>query len=439
VSTANRIADYLESVKAEVLDRWRAEVRKDPEQAAIVKKLDDRELQDHLPLLTDDIIQCLRGQPVRRLEAAAARHGRQRRRDGYQVVPLMRELQIFRQILLSMLDEIKGQFNVDEINSVRDQITAIVDRSMNVSVLQYTQAAEEERNSAQNEASALHQQRDRFLVTLSHELRNQVSPILLGVHLLKSLKLPDSRMIKAVERIERQARHQAILIDDLLDINRFRYGKLRLKREIVDLREPIQHALETLQGDIAAKQLKFEARLPGRPLIASADRTRVAQILINLLNNAIKFTPPGGAITVELTAEKNFAVLSVTDSGVGFDPRLAPQLFGMFFQAEDAQAKSGLGIGLALSRILAEMHGGAIEAHSEGEERRALHGAAARAEGHFRAGSIFQKGASGRRQSRPSRTAGRSAQGPRTRSDRGPQRRPGNQGRAGAEAARLRD
>jgi signal transduction histidine kinase/CheY-like chemotaxis protein len=367
VPTANRIADYLESLKAHVLERWRAEVRNNPEQAETVSKLDDRELQDHLPLLTDDIIQCLRGQPVDRLEGAAARHGRQRRRDGYQVIPLMRELQIFRRVLLSMLDEIKSQFSADQVNSARDQIITIVDRSMNVSVLQYTLAAEEERNSAQNEASALHQQRDRFLVTLSHELRNQVSPILLGVHLLKNLKLPDTRMLKAVERIERQARHQAILIDDLLDINRFRYGKLQLKRESLDLREPVQHALETMQGDVAAKHLKLQAQLPGRPLMASADRTRVAQILINLLTNAIKFTPPGGTISVELKAQEKFAVLSVTDTGLGFDPRLTPQLFGMFFQGEDAQAKSGLGIGLALSKILAEMHGGAIEAYSQGE------------------------------------------------------------------------
>ncbi len=365
--TANRIADCLESLKAHVLERWRAEVRNNPEQAETVSKLDDRELQDHLPLLTDDIIQCLRGQPVDRLEGAAARHGRQRRRDGYQVIPLMRELQIFRRVLLSMLDEIKSQFSADQVNSARDQIITIVDRSMNVSVLQYTLAAEEERNSAQNEATALHQQRDRFLVTLSHELRNQVSPILLGVHLLKNLKLPDTRMLKAVERIERQARHQAILIDDLLDINRFRYGKLQLKRESLDLREPVQHALETMQGDVAAKHLKLQAQLPGRPLMASADRTRVAQILINLLTNAIKFTPPGGTISVELRAQEKFAVLSVTDTGLGFDPRLTPQLFGMFFQGEDAQAKSGLGIGLALSKILAEMHGGAIEAYSQGE------------------------------------------------------------------------
>ena len=117
---------------------------------------------------------------------------------------------------------------------------------MNISVSQYTLMAEGERNSAQGEARELHDQRDRFLATLSHELRNQVSPILLGAQLLKDLKPSDRRMVATIERIERQARHQAILIDDLLDISRFRYGKLQLKREDLDLRVPVQHAIETL-------------------------------------------------------------------------------------------------------------------------------------------------------------------------------------------------
>ena len=143
------------------------------------------------------------------------------------MVVLLRELQIFRRVLTLMVREIVGvDLSNEEVEKKRDLLDDIVDRSMNASVLQYTLAAEGERNTAQGEAKELHDQRDRFLATLSHELRNQVSPILLGAQLLKDLKLSDHRMRTVVERIERQARHQSILIDDLLDISRFRYGKL---------------------------------------------------------------------------------------------------------------------------------------------------------------------------------------------------------------------
>jgi signal transduction histidine kinase len=165
-------------------------------------------------------------------------------------------------VLTGMVQEIVGTDIAQEIQRGRDRIIETIDRSMNVSVLQYTLAAEEERNSAQGEARELHEQRDRFLATLSHELRNQVSPILLGTQVLKGLKSSDRRTEQTVERIERQARHQSILIDDLLDISRFRYGKLQLNREKLDLRVPVQHALETLQNDFQAKQLTLEVSFP---------------------------------------------------------------------------------------------------------------------------------------------------------------------------------
>jgi signal transduction histidine kinase/CheY-like chemotaxis protein len=363
------IADHIQRLADQILDRWREEVRRDPEQFALVHHLDDQELQDHLPALIAKIINLLRGEPADNLEEDAAEHGRQRRALGYSVVPLLRELQIFRQVLLSMVGEIVGAaVSVGEIEQARNLIIEIVDRSMNVSILQYTLAAEEERNSAQDEARELHEQRDRFLVTLSHELRNQVSPILLGVQLLKDLKPADQRMQAAVERIERQARHQAILIDDLLGMSRFRYGKLQLKRENLDLRIPVQHALETFQGDFAAKRLKLEVQLPDQPLFAFADETRIAQVLINLLSNALKFTAAGATVSVELVQQAGAALLTVRDSGVGIPAEILPQLFTMFFQAEapSKAVKSGLGVGLALAKILVELHGGTIQAHSEG-------------------------------------------------------------------------
>jgi CheY-like chemotaxis protein len=176
-------------------------------------------------------------------------------------------------------------------------------------------------------------------------------------------------MQRAVEGIERQARHQAILINDLLDIGRFRYGKLQLERHKLDLRVPVRHAVETFQGDFPAKQLKIEVELPERPLFASADEARIAQVLINLLSNAIKFTPSGGTITVGLAEQAGAAILTVRDTGIGIDAEMIPRLFEMFFQTDEPSkaVTTGLGVGLALAKVLVEMHGGVIEAYSEGQ------------------------------------------------------------------------
>jgi RsbT co-antagonist protein rsbRD N-terminal domain len=160
---AINIATHIEHIKGEILARWREEIRRDPEQAALIHKLDDQELQDHLPGLTEKVIKFLRGEPSENLEDDAARHGRQRRALGYSVVPLLRELQIFRRVLTGMIQEIVGvNVSPEEIERGRNLIVEVVDRSMNISILQYTLAAEEERNSAQGEARELHQQRDRL-------------------------------------------------------------------------------------------------------------------------------------------------------------------------------------------------------------------------------------------------------------------------------------
>lgn len=362
------LADQLERLKDHILDRWRREVRASPEQAALVAHLDDRELQDHLPALTEKIIAILRGEAVPGLEEDAIDHGQQRYQNGYSVVQLLREMQIFRRVLATMAYEIvHPDESAEQIHACRNLITDIIDRSMNASVAQYTLAAEKQRLAAEGEARELHEQRDRFLVTLSHELRNQVSPILLGIQLLKEVRSGDLRMEQVVERIERQARHQAILIDDLLGISRFRYGKLQLRRERLDLRIPLQKAVETFQSDFAVKQLKVQVQLPDQPIIASADETRLGQVFTNLLNNAIKFTLSGGTISIRLAEQDNSAVFAIRDTGVGIASEILPQLFTMFFQASSAVEKTGLGVGLALARILVEMHGGTIEGRSEGE------------------------------------------------------------------------
>jgi CheY-like chemotaxis protein len=152
-------------------------------------------------------------------------------------------------------------------------------------------------------------------------------------------------------------------------MSRFRYGKLQLKREDLDLRVSVQQTVETFQSDFQAKQLKMEVELPEGPLFAYADETRIAQVLTNLLSNAMKFTPASGTITVGLASQGDSAVLTVRDTGVGIDPETLPELFTMFFQSNEPAktVKTGLGVGLALVKVLVELHGGTVNAHSEGQ------------------------------------------------------------------------
>jgi signal transduction histidine kinase len=365
--TQNKIGSGIEG---QILSRWRDQVRCDPDQGRLTHDLDDQELEDHLPALVINVIKALRGEPTRGLEDDAAEHGRQRRGLGFSVVFVLREMQILRRVLTDMVQEIVGESGTaEELERGRNLIIDTVDRSMNLSILQYSLGAEEERNSARGEAKELHGQRDRFLATLSHELRNQLSPILLGLQLLKQLKPTDERLTVIIDRIERQARHQAILIDDLLEISRFRYGKLELKRENIDLRMPVRHAVETLQDEFVVKRIKLEVELLRTPLFAFADQTRIAQVLINLLTNSLKFTPTGGTVSVALVEQEGSAVLTVRDTGVGIAPEVLPRLFTMFFQTNEPPkgVRTGLGVGLAVAKVLVDLHGGTIEAHSEGE------------------------------------------------------------------------
>src|SRR5438552_11136648 len=148
----------IEGLKGQILARWRDEVRRDPEQAVLIHKIGDEELEDHLPGLTDKVIKLLRGEPTERLEEDAAQHGRQRRTIGFSVVPLLREFQILRRILTDMLQEIiEANASAETVERGRNLIIDTIDRSVNASISQHTLAAEKERNSAQGEAREFHE------------------------------------------------------------------------------------------------------------------------------------------------------------------------------------------------------------------------------------------------------------------------------------------
>ena len=233
--------------------------------------------------------------------------------------------------------------------------------------------AEEERatrlaqeQAARQEAETANRTKDEFLAMLGHEIRNPLGAISNAVHVLERLGQPGDATATARGIIARQTLHLARLMDDLLDIGRVMLGKVVLDRKPFDLREVAERTVSTLRegGRLERHHVLFD----GVPAWIDGDTIRVEQIVTNLLTNALKYTPPGGSIDVSVARKGRTAVLRVQDDGLGIGPDLLPRIFDLFVQGQPPtdRAQGGLGIGLTLVKRLTELHGGKIEAHSDG-------------------------------------------------------------------------
>jgi PAS domain S-box-containing protein len=214
--------------------------------------------------------------------------------------------------------------------------------------------------------------KDEFLATLSHELRNPLAPIRTAAQILASPKVTPAQLHWSQGVIRRQVGHMARLLDDLLDVARITRGKLQLKKETVSLRGVIDSAVEAARPLLDARRHRLELRLPAGDPGLVADPLRLSQVLSNLLTNAAKYTDPGGHVTLSATLQDDGALrLSVADDGIGIPPAALAQVFTMFAQVPGTGGRGdgGLGIGLALVRGLVELHGGTIEARSDGPGR----------------------------------------------------------------------
>jgi signal transduction histidine kinase len=228
------------------------------------------------------------------------------------------------------------------------------------------EAANEKRIADELTASA--RRKDRFLAMLSHELRNPLASIVNALRLVQ-LKPEDASATSAMHALaQRQLRHLGRLLDDLLDVARFDQGKIQLRLERIDLAEVVGRAVESARHVIEARRHQLEVRLPDESIMLSADPTRLEQILVNLLNNAAKYTEPGGNIWLSAAREGTQVVVRVRDTGIGMSPEMLKKAFDLFVQADQASDRSqgGLGIGLTLVRRLVKLHGGRITASSAG-------------------------------------------------------------------------
>ncbi|MBI5011312.1 MAG: HAMP domain-containing histidine kinase, partial [Methylocystis sp.] len=229
--------------------------------------------------------------------------------------------------------------------------------------------------TARHEAEAALQDADRrkdeFLATLAHELRNPLTPIRNAVHILKKKYGPQFPDTPLLAMVQRQVDHLVRLVDDLLEISRIGRGKVDLRKENVAVSDFLRHALESCQPLIESKSHRVTVKVADEPLRVFGDSVRLAQIAANIINNAAKYTPPGGRIEIDAARGGDEVVLRVRDNGVGISADMMPRVFDLFAQT-DGQirlSEGGLGIGLALGRSLVEIHGGRVEARSEGVGR----------------------------------------------------------------------
>jgi PAS domain S-box-containing protein len=211
-------------------------------------------------------------------------------------------------------------------------------------------------------------QKDEFLATLAHELRNPLAPICAAAELLKSAKSLAPELRAATAILERQARQMTHLVDDLLDMSRITSGRIRLHPEPLDLAELLRTVIETHRPslEMARHQVAFAA--PAETVYVNGDRIRLTQVLSNILHNAVKYTPPGGRIEIALRAQGEQALVSVRDNGMGIPPEMLEHIFEPFAQLDRSfeRPDGGLGIGLTLAKKLLELHHGRIEARSAG-------------------------------------------------------------------------
>ncbi|GAA6621551.1 ATP-binding protein [Scytonema sp. NUACC26] len=222
--------------------------------------------------------------------------------------------------------------------------------------------------SAREQAESANRIKDEFLAVLSHELRTPLNPILGWTSFLRKGSLDAAKTAYALETIERNAKLQVQLIEDLLDISRILRGKLSLNVMPVDLSAAISAALETVRLAAQAKSLQIQTTISPTVGTISGDAGRLQQVLWNLLSNAVKFTPQGGQITIALTIAGTHAQIQVTDTGIGINPDFLPYIFEHFRQEDGATTRKfgGLGLGLAIARQIVEMHGGTVQAESPG-------------------------------------------------------------------------
>ncbi len=316
----------------------------------------------------DDSPHVLRDAHARTIAGKLREHPiemKSRRHDGSQMVvlcsfsPIREEggkvvgvSMIARDISLRKEAEQDRERYAEELESINSQLREEVTR----------------RQGAEAEARDAVEKRDHFLAMLSHELRNPLAAVLSSAGILQWDHLDKETVDEARGAIARQSKQMARLLDDLLDVSRITRGKIGIRRKLIDLAQTSRDAVEAIQPALEGRDLHLYVELPNEPLPVKGDAARLQQIQVNLLTNAIKYTPSGGEISLQAEREGAEVVLRVRDTGIGIPPAMHDRIFDLFVQVDDTPGKTetGMGVGLTLVQTLVRLHGGEIEVDSEG-------------------------------------------------------------------------
>ncbi|MDB5938670.1 MAG: hybrid sensor histidine kinase/response regulator [Polaromonas sp.] len=352
-------------------------------------QMDCKALRDHAGLLLDTICADLDtpqspaeqsqkswGEaPQANAQSFAQAHAADRMTAGYTINQLVSEYRALRaSVLRRWADSATEVLLTDPRDMTR--FNEAVDQALAESVHHYSQLVESlmhEQKLAEDELRQSNHHKDEFLAMLAHELRNPLAPISSAAYLLSLPGANESLVHRASSTIIRQVEHMTELVDDLLDVSRVMRGLVELHRQTLDLKQVVASAVEQAQPLIEARSQALVLRLGAAPAFVQGDKTRLVQVLSNLLNNAAKYTPPSGKIVLSLEMQENQVQLAVSDNGSGMAPTLVPHVFELFIQAERTpdRAQGGLGLGLALVNNIVTLHGGTVQASSEGLGRRA--------------------------------------------------------------------
>lgn len=228
-----------------------------------------------------------------------------------------------------------------------------------------------DRKHAEEEIRVASERREQFLAMLSHELRNPLAAVLSATRVLQEGAADECVAEKARGVINRQAKHMASLLEDLLDVSRITRGGIQLKVEVVDLKRILALSIEALAPFLEEREANVEMNLPDEELLVDGDPARLQQIAVNLLSNAVRYSPPRANVVVEVDVETDHCVLRVRDQGSGISAKMLPHIFELFVQSDQGleRAQGGLGIGLTLVKKIVELHGGKVEAHSDGVDK----------------------------------------------------------------------
>jgi signal transduction histidine kinase len=384
-----RLAILIHRESLALVERW---ARRATDEDSAARRVHHQSLLDHLPAFLTAVAASLGAveeDQTLQHRLPAFRHGEQRWQLGWSLPELVRDYQILRMVVLEFLDEtFKRPLQIREIlalNLAFDEAIAasvgtyVANREEAVrraerDLVEREQQAESERLRLKTESlQEMDRRKDEFLAILGHELRNPLAPIRNVVQVFR-LKAPDAATVQwATEIVERQVAHMAHLVDELLDVTRIARGTVELRLARLDLAALVRVAVDDQRGTWELAGLEVQVDLPAEPVWVRGDPMRLAQVVGNLLHNAVKFTPAGGRIVADVRRDgvERQAVLSVRDSGIGLEPEVLPYLFETFRQAERSrhQSQGGLGLGLALVKGLIELHGGNVRAASDGADR----------------------------------------------------------------------